>query len=107
MKRDVLVCTIWLAAACGGPTKKTGTGDTTGTGTGTGTGVTDTGTGSTDTTPEPIDAHYEARVAFENPGGMWMPQQMTLPFHDETFFKLGVELPAAQLSDPLAAPLAA
>jgi len=103
MKRDVLICTLLVAAACGGTEKKT-----TGTGTGTGTGtVTDNGPGMPDTPPAPVDANYQARVAYENPGGMWMPQQMTLPFHDEAFFKLGVELKASQLSNPLAAPLAA
>ena len=38
---------------------------------------------------------------------MWLPSQMTLPIHDQTFFKLGAGMPAAQLSDPLAAPLGA
>src|SRR5262249_6099642 len=41
------------------------------------------------------------------PGGMWMPSQMSLPQHVETFQKMGVAMDAKTLSDPLAAPLAA
>lgn len=36
---------------------------------------------------------------------MWLPQQMTLPGHVETFKKLGVGMDASVLADPLAAPL--
>jgi len=53
------------------------------------------------------DPALAARLAFSNPGGMWMPQQMTLPGHVENFKKMGVPLAAQTLSDPLAAPLAA
>ena len=59
-----------------------------------------------DATP-PVDAALLARRAYANPGGMWMPQQMTLPGHKETFAKLGVSIDPARLADPLAAPLAA
>jgi hypothetical protein len=38
---------------------------------------------------------------------MWMPSQMTLPGHVETFQKMGVKLAAKTLADPLSAPLAA
>ncbi|HLL21308.1 MAG TPA: S46 family peptidase [Kofleriaceae bacterium] len=55
----------------------------------------------------PADPHRAARLAYSNPGGMWMPQQMTLPGHAETFAKLGVALDPAQLANPLAAPLGA
>ena len=47
------------------------------------------------------------RQQYTDPGGMWLPQQMTLPVHVETFRKLGVPLDATTLSDPLAAPLGA
>ncbi|HEY0989340.1 MAG TPA: S46 family peptidase [Kofleriaceae bacterium] len=47
------------------------------------------------------------RLQYSNPGGMWLPQQMTLPLHVETFQNMGVEIDAKTLSDPLAAPLAA
>ncbi len=46
------------------------------------------------------------RMAYSNPGGMWMPQQMTLPGHVETFKNMGVKMEASVLADPLAAPLA-
>jgi hypothetical protein len=53
------------------------------------------------------DPKLAARLAFSNPGGMWMPQQMTLPGHVENFTKMGVALDAKTLADPLSAPLAA
>ena len=55
----------------------------------------------------PVDPHLEARRAYANPGGMWMPSQMTLPGHAATFAQLGVALDPARLADPLAAPLGA
>ncbi|HEY0479406.1 MAG TPA: S46 family peptidase [Kofleriaceae bacterium] len=45
------------------------------------------------------------RLQYTNPGGMWLPQQMTLPFHVETFHNMGVPIDAKTLSDPLASPL--
>ncbi|HET7505584.1 MAG TPA: S46 family peptidase [Kofleriaceae bacterium] len=45
------------------------------------------------------------RLQYGNPGGMWLPQQMTLPGHVETFRNMGVEFDAKTLSDPLTAPL--
>jgi hypothetical protein len=36
---------------------------------------------------------------------MWLPQQMTLPAHVETFKNMGVPIDAKTLSDPLASPL--
>jgi len=63
-----------------------------------------------DPTPPPrqtaeADPALAARRAYENPGGMWMPQQMTLPGHAEAFRKLGVKLDPKLLADPLAAPM--
>ena len=55
----------------------------------------------------PVDPYLEARRAYVNPGGMWMPQQMTLPGHAETFEKLGVAIDPKTLADPLAAPFGA
>lgn len=46
------------------------------------------------------------RAGYANTGGMWMPSQMTLGQHVETFKKMGVPLDAAKLSDPLSDPLA-
>jgi hypothetical protein len=55
----------------------------------------------------PADPHLAARRAFANPGGMWLPQQMTLPGHAATFAALGVTIDPTTLADPLAAPLGA
>jgi hypothetical protein len=44
-------------------------------------------------------------LKFENPGGMWMPGQMTA--HAETLRGLGLEYDPAALSDPTAFPLGA
>jgi hypothetical protein len=57
--------------------------------------------------PPPVDPHVVARRSFANPGGMWMPQQMTLPGHAEIFARLGVSIDPKTLADPLAAPLGA
>jgi len=54
-----------------------------------------------------ITAEEVFRRNYSNPGGMWMPSQMTLPEHQENLRKMGVSIPAAQMSDPLAHPLAA
>ena len=53
------------------------------------------------------DAAFPFRAAFSDPGGMWMPQQMTLPAHADAFAKLGVSIDPKVLADPLAAPLGA
>lgn len=55
----------------------------------------------------PVDPHRAAREAYVNPGGMWLPQQMTLPGHAAAFAALGVAIDPATLADPLAAPLGA
>lgn len=47
------------------------------------------------------------RLGYSNPGGMWMPSQMTLAEHQENFRRMGVSIPSSLLSDPLADPLAA
>jgi hypothetical protein len=67
----------------------------------------DTGDRTAEPTRPPADPHHAARRAYANPGGMWMPQQMTLPGHADAFAKLGVKLDPKQLADPLAAPLGA
>ncbi len=55
----------------------------------------------------PPDSALPFRMSYANPGGMWMPQQMTLPGHVETFKNMGVKLDPSTLADPLAAPIAA
>jgi len=54
----------------------------------------------------PADPKLSYRKQFSNPGGMWMPSQMTLPQHEEVFEQMGVRIPAEQLANPLADPLA-
>ena len=99
MKRNVL---LLLVAACsgGGNTPPT-LGGTLGS-THDATGLHATGKPA----PKP-DPNLAFRLQYTNPGGMWMPQQMTLPGHAEAFNKLGVQLDAKLLADPLAAPLGA
>jgi hypothetical protein len=57
-------------------------------------------------TPAPNPA-LAFRLAYSDPGGMWMPQQMTLPGNVDNFKKMGVALDATQLANPLGAPLGA
>jgi hypothetical protein len=59
------------------------------------------------TTTAPADPTLGFRRAYADPGGMWLPQQMTLPAHADALSKLGVTLDPKVLSDPLSAPLAA
>jgi len=56
--------------------------------------------------PPANDPGYEFRRTYQDPGGMWMPSQMTLPQHVENFQKMGVKLDAKALADPLSDPLA-
>ena len=100
MKRNAILIGL-LAAACGGksaPNNET-----------LGSTHANQGTGGETTTPTPqpekADPDLAFRLAYSDPGGMWMPQQMTLPGHVETFKKMGVDIDAAVLADPLAAPM--
>jgi hypothetical protein len=97
MNRNAILCGL-LVAACGGktPTQQS-LGDT---------HDTTTGPVATATQPAtPADPNLPFRMAHSNSGGMWLPQQMTLPGHIETFKKMGVAMDASVLADPLAAPL--
>src|SRR5215470_73448 len=53
----------------------------------------------------PPDPALVFRLQYTNPGGMWLPQQMTLPAHVETFHNMGVPIDSKTLADPLASPL--
>ncbi|MBA3452381.1 MAG: S46 family peptidase [Deltaproteobacteria bacterium] len=98
MKRNALLLGL-LASACGGKTTPTETlGDS---------HATASGTATTPNTSAKADPNLPFRLAYSNAGGMWLPQQMTLPGHIETFKKMGVPMDASVLADPLAAPLAA
>ena len=99
MKIDAMLPGLLLAAACGGNQGSTVT--TTPIDPGTASGAVAT------QPPAPVDPHAAARAAYSNPGGMWMPQQMTLPGHAATFHKLGVKIDPKNLADPLSAPLGA
>ena len=105
MKRTALLATVLLAGCpAPGPTGPV-VDDTLGsrthvtTGSGAGRGL--------DTGPiEHADPGRDFRMGYRNPGGMWMPQQITLPQHIDTFRKMGVEIAPSALADPLASPLA-
>jgi len=103
MTRNALLCTA-LLAACGGTHKNTvPSGDL-------GGGTHDTGgtaTHATTTAQATPDPAAEFRAAYSDPGGMWMPAQMTLSQHVDTFKKMGTKLEATSLADPLKDPLAA
>jgi hypothetical protein len=87
-----------LAAACGGGTKPTPL---------TGGELNGAGDGATQGSDPAVDAALATRKAYSNPGGMWMPMQMTLPQHVENFQGMGVAIDSNVLANPLAAPLAA
>ena len=96
MKLDPKVGCLLLAVACGGgqsaPVSTTNAPPV---------------TGEAAPPAPPVDPQLAARLAYANPGGMWMPQQMTLPGHAEAFAKLGVAIDPKTLADPLSAPLGA
>ena len=102
MKRYGL--SIALVAACSSGTGKQST-------TGGSIGSTHEGSTTGQTKPgnpaTPADPNLAFRLGYSNAGGMWLPQQMALPGHVETFQKMGVSIPATTLANPLAAPLAA
>src|SRR5438105_1642694 len=96
MKQTAILCGLVLAA-CGSGTRSPNTGQT-----------------MPSPAPEPVaaapapapaDPALGFRLQYANPGGMWLPQQMTLPLHVETFHNMGVAIDAKTLSDPLASPL--
>jgi len=102
MKRNAILCGL-LVAACGGGNKQAVT-------------TSDLGPSKPSASSEPVaeaaapravDPQLAFRRQYSNPGGMWMPIQMTLPQHVETFQKMGVKMNAEVLSDPLSEPLAA
>src|SRR5690348_10655550 len=102
MIRNALLCSV-LLAACGGGDKYMPWHSTTELGT------SPHQTKSTGNTPaaEKADPALAFRRAYVDPGGMWMPSQMTLPQHADNLQKMGVRLDAKQLANPLDAPLAA
>ncbi len=101
MNRTALLCGLFVAA-CGG-TKPETTNDTLGQKHDTLSGVERK---PVEMTPRP-DPAYAFRKGYTDPGGMWLPSQMLLPQHADTFAKMGAKLDAKAFADPLADPLAA
>src|SRR3954470_15944246 len=100
MNRNAILIGL-LVAACGGtsaPSSEPALGSTH-------VGSTAGLTGSRAAPAPAPDPALPFRLAYANPGGMWLPEQMTLPGHVEAFKNLGVHLDPAALSKPLAAPL--
>ncbi|MBA3391760.1 MAG: S46 family peptidase [Deltaproteobacteria bacterium] len=104
MQRNGILCGLLLAAACSGGSKTQNTGGTLGSTHDQGTTTT---TSDGTTMPAKVDPNLAFRQQYSNAGGMWMPQQMTLPGHTDVFQKMGVRIDAKVLADPLSAPLAA
>jgi hypothetical protein len=103
VKQSRLATILFVSAfSCGGG----GGQKVTSGGGGTGPG---SGGGTSEAAPDdrPTDPALAARRAFANPGGMWMPRQMTLPVHAQNLKAMGVAIDAATLADPMSAPLAA
>ena len=50
-------------------------------------------------------AEAQARVAFQNPGGMWLPAQLKLPVHAAALEAMGTTFDLEALSSPLGDPL--
>ncbi len=102
MKRNAIVVALLFTAACSGgkkePTTVTEPGPTVAEVPGT---VVDPFAGGT----VAQDPALEARKAFNNPGGMWMPRQMGLPPHAALLAGMGVKVKASDLANPLVAPL--
>src|SRR3954471_19866977 len=101
MKHKRILCALILTTGCGSGTKPTTTTPATGA---------DPEASTASTAPpaapaQPPDPALGFRLQFSNPGGMWLPQQMTLPGNVETFRNMGVAIDAKTLADPLTAPL--
>jgi len=103
MNRNALFGALFVAA-CGGGHKPATTEAELGQSTHTSKPGEVHGAGIGDTTNDP---HTAFRKAYVDPGGMWMPSQMTLPQHVDNFQKMGVKLDATKLANPLDEPLAA
>ncbi len=98
MKIEATLCAILAATACGGTSSRAPA-----------TGPAEIGSGSGEVTPPPevADPQLAARKAYVDPGGMWLPEQMTLAQHVRDLKALGAEVAPEALARPLEAPLAA
>ena len=95
MNRNVLSCALLFTTACGGSPQQPAPS----------TAADAVAPQAAAATPTADDPTLAARKAFNNPGGMWMPRQMSLPQHAEHLRAMGVSLPAENLTNPLAQPL--
>jgi hypothetical protein len=93
-----LVAAALAVAACGGENQTPASPSTA-------ANATAAPTASTAPAPAP-DPFLAYRLQYRDPGGMWMPSQMTLPQHTDVFSKMGVKLDPKTLADPLQSPLA-
>src|ERR1700684_2542924 len=91
---------VFLVAACGSSSQQTPMRESE-LGTSTHTGA--NGETHADIAPPANDPGYEFRKSYQDPGGMWMPSQMTLPQHVDNFQKMGVKLDAKPLADEVTA----
>src|SRR5664279_5540390 len=103
MKRNAFLCAV-LAVACGGNKKDPEREGELGSTMHTSKPGEVHGAAVNDTTSN--DPHLKFRKSYVDPGGMWMPSQMTLQQHVDNFTKMGVKLDAKALANPLAEPLA-
>ena len=102
MKRTTTFILAGALAACGGsqapqPGREAELGASTHTGA--------NGQTHGDMTADMVDPGFAFRRSYQDPGGMWMPSQMTLPQHTDNFQKMGVAIDAQKLADPLNEPL--
>jgi hypothetical protein len=99
MNQKAIVCGLALAACGGGQANSPATGQTA-------PPANDApAMAAAAPAPQPADPALPFRLQYTNPGGMWMPQQMTLPGNVDTFQKMGVAIDPQKLADPLNAPL--
>ena len=99
MNQKVIACGLVLAACGGGQANRPETGQTTP------PPPAETAMATPTPAPAPPDPALPFRLQYTNPGGMWQPQQMTLPGIVDTFQKMGVAIDPQKLADPLNAPL--
>jgi hypothetical protein len=103
MKRNAILLGL-LVAACGGKSGPPNNDVLGSTHVHTNNDMATSGAQTQPAAPKP-DPALPFRMAYSNAGGMWLPQQMTLPGHVETFKNMGVKIDAAVLADPLSAPM--
>ncbi|MET0343023.1 MAG: S46 family peptidase [Polyangiales bacterium] len=98
MNRNLLTCALLFSAACGGTPKPAPVAPA--------APAEPPPPAPVAAAPAPVEDYaLTARKAFANPGGMWMPRQMSLAHHAGWLRAMGVSVPPENLTNPLAAPL--